>query len=369
MAVISRAPGRVCLFGDHQDYLGLPIIACAIDRYVTLKSVANDEGIFKITMPDLGERFELRFPKQVRDKSQESILTTHTVHLINTLKVVSRYGCSPNVGYDIEITSDVPINAGLSSSSAVVVAWLQWLLHTFGCDREVTPEFIGQLAYEAEVLETGGSGGKMDQYTSAIGNIIYLETDGDGTFTPFDIAMSGLIIAQSGIPKDTEGLLGDLKGKQISALEKAKTLQPNFDKKTATLEDYKLFKASFSAEERPFLYAAIENHQITQRALVRFRKSGKNNTPLDLKIIGQLMTEHHLVLKNKLKITVPRVDAMINAALEAGAYGAKIVGSGGGGSICALAPKGKEDQVIQALLKAGAVTASQVNVSKGTHII
>lgn len=361
MAVISRAPGRICLFGDHQDYLGLPIIACAIDRYVTLKSVANDEGIFKITMPDLGERFELRF--------RENIPTSHTVHLINTLRVVSRYGCSPNVGYDIEITSDVPINAGLSSSSAVVVAWVQWLLHTFGCDREVTPEFIGQLAYEAEVLETGGSGGKMDQYTSAIGNIIYLETDDIGAFTPFDIAMSGLIIAQSGIPKDTEGLLGDLKGKQVSALEKAKTLHPNFNKKTATLKDYENLKDSFSAEEQPFLYAAIENHHITQRALVRFRESGKNNTPLDLKIIGELMTEHHLVLNNKLKITVPRIDAMIDAALGAGAYGAKIVGSGGGGSICALAPEEKEKQVIEAILKAGAVSASAVNVSQGTHSI
>ena len=30
------APGRICLFGDHQDYLGLPVIACAIDRQVIL---------------------------------------------------------------------------------------------------------------------------------------------------------------------------------------------------------------------------------------------------------------------------------------------------------------------------------------------
>ena len=81
------------------------------------------------------------------------------------------------------------------------------------------------------------------------------------------------------------------------------------------------------------------------------------------------MTEHHQVLKNYLKITVPRIDSMIEAALNAGAYGAKIVGSGGGGSICALAPEEKKTQVIQAILKAGAVAAASVNVSQGTHIL
>ena len=223
MTVISRAPGRICLFGDHQDYLELPIIACAIDRYVTLQATPNDAGVFNIKMPDLAKEFRLRF--------RENIPTSHTIHLINALSVVAQYGCSPDTGFDIVITSDVPINAGLSSSSAVAVAWVQWLLHSYGCDREITPEFIGQLAYEAEVLQTGGSGGKMDQFTSAIGSIIYLETDDNSAFTQFDIPLSGLIIAKSGIPKDTEGLLGDLKGKQIQALEKAKILKPSFDKK------------------------------------------------------------------------------------------------------------------------------------------
>ena len=41
--IISIAPARICLFGDHQDYLGLPIIACAIDKYITLTAKQNDE--------------------------------------------------------------------------------------------------------------------------------------------------------------------------------------------------------------------------------------------------------------------------------------------------------------------------------------
>ena len=42
--IISKAPGRVCLFGDHQDYLGLPIIATiAGDARVILKDYPNSK--------------------------------------------------------------------------------------------------------------------------------------------------------------------------------------------------------------------------------------------------------------------------------------------------------------------------------------
>ena len=40
--IISKAPGRVCLFGDHQDYLGLPIIATTIDKEITIKAIKSD---------------------------------------------------------------------------------------------------------------------------------------------------------------------------------------------------------------------------------------------------------------------------------------------------------------------------------------
>ena len=79
------------------------------------------------------------------------------------------------------------------------------------------------------------------------------------------------------------------------------------------------------------------------------------------------MNEHHTVLKDILKITTPKIDAMIAAALQAGAYGAKIVGSGGGGSICALTSKEKEQQILSAILKAGAKDAYPVAISSSQN--
>ena len=45
-----KAPGRVCLFGDHQDYLGLPIIAAAVNRGIYLKAKTNDTEVFSIDL-------------------------------------------------------------------------------------------------------------------------------------------------------------------------------------------------------------------------------------------------------------------------------------------------------------------------------
>ena len=58
--IISLAPGRICLFGDHQDYLGLPVIACAIDRNIRLTAVPNDLMVFNIDMPDIKTKRVIR---------------------------------------------------------------------------------------------------------------------------------------------------------------------------------------------------------------------------------------------------------------------------------------------------------------------
>ncbi len=52
--IISKAPGRVCLFGDHQDYLGLPIIATTINNEIKLEATQNNDRKFKIIKKDLG---------------------------------------------------------------------------------------------------------------------------------------------------------------------------------------------------------------------------------------------------------------------------------------------------------------------------
>ncbi|MGM5468969.1 mevalonate kinase family protein [Flavobacteriaceae bacterium LMO-SS05] len=355
--IISLAPGRTCLFGDHQDYLGLPVIACAISRNIKLKAIENELRVFNINKPDINEKRIINFDAKISSIKKGD-------HLLYALKVLKRYGCIPNKGYDIEITGNLPINAGTSSSSAVVVSWVNFLIEAFGVDTKVTPELLSQIAYESEVLEQEAPGGKMDQYTIGIGNIVYIETGDDFSYEIIDTPLNGIIIGESGIPKETVGLLGELREKTWLAIHRVKNEIKDFDIKKAKREDLKMYLNYVPDSLQNYLYAAITNHDITQKAFAEFKKEEPN-----LEKIGELMNEHHNILKNVLRITVPKIDDMIQGALDAGAFGAKIVGSGGGGSIVVLAPKGKEKQIIEGIKKAGAIDAYQVSVDPGARIL
>lgn len=355
--IISLAPGRICLFGDHQDYLGLPIIACAIDRNIQLTAIPNGDKIFNIYLPDISS-------KRVINIQNQSEYIDADDHLRTALQVLKRYGCHPTMGYDITIQGNLPINAGLSSSSALLISWIQFLLEAFGPEDRITPDYIAQKAYEIEVLEHGSPGGKMDQFSISLGNIIYLETGEKTTFQVFNKPLPGLIIGESGIPKDTIGLLADIRQKATDSIHIVQESIKGFKIEEAKRNILNKYLTIVPNNLKPYLEAAIVNHDITQRALKEFKKVN-----VDLEKIGTLMTEHHDVLKNLLGITVPKIDRMIEGALKTGAFGAKIVGSGGGGSIVAMAPAGKEHAIIDGIINAGGKAAFLVSVDPGARLI
>jgi galactokinase len=89
---------------------------------------------------------------------------------------------------------------------------------------------------------------------------------------------------------------------------------------------------------------------------------GKN--PWSDEKLGSLLNEHQVNLREHKRISTPKIDRMIEGALEAGALGAKINGSGGGGCMFAYAPKDPE-KVVAAIEKEGG-KAYIITVDKGT---
>lgn len=352
-----KTPARICLFGDHQDYLGLPVIACAIDRYIYLKARKNNTGNFNISLPDINDFLRI------------NIAETTTAYVpgdffVPGLNVLRRYGYFPNSGFDVEISGNIPINAGVSSSSAMVVAWIHFLMKAFAPKNDITASRIGQLAYEAEVLEQQSPGGRMDQYTISSGKIVFIDTSKDSTIKRLGSFLPGLILAESGISKDTIGLLGNIRSKVTEAINKVAAHFTDFDLMQANSSDIARFSVVLNNDLKPFFFAAIANHDITLKALREFEKGDPN-----LKSLGWLMNQHHQILRDLLKITVPQIDRMIESALDAGALGAKIVGSGGGGSIVVLAPLHEQTRIIETLLINGARDAYPVLISTGSQSI
>ncbi|MGX1927798.1 mevalonate kinase family protein [Flagellimonas sp. 2504JD4-2] len=355
--IVVKAPGRTCLFGDHQDYLGLPVIACAIDRHMILTGEANHSDQLVVNMPDIGLQRTFSIGKDNGKPEPGDFLLT-------ALKVLKQYDCIPDKGYNVEITSNIAINAGTSSSSALLLAWAQFLIQAYGCNQEVTREFLSKVAYDAEVTYHGSPGGKMDQYSIGMGNIIYLETGDNFSYEMFHKPIAGLVVAESGIPKQTTGVLGELKTKARMAIDEVEEKCPDFNLETATEEELPKYIEHVSEDLKIYFSAAIINHNITQQALQEFKKD-----ELDVDRIGELMNRHHHILKDYLDLTVPKIDNMVDAAMAAGALGAKIVGSGRGGSIVVLAKDGEQDKVVKALMEGGSENAYAVSVDEGVRLI
>ncbi|WP_240531807.1 mevalonate kinase [Maribacter sp. 4G9] len=350
------APGRTCLFGDHQDYLGLPVIACAIDRHIFLNATRNDSKVFRIRMQDIDSKRDIPISEEFRSLEARD-------YFASALRVLRREGCLPNRGYDVDITGNIPINSGNSSSSAVLLAWIYFLIEAFGIDRPVDREFLAELGYRAEILEHREPGGMMDHFSIAMGGVVHIKTEAPFECSTIGSKLHGMVTGVSGVPKETVGLLGRVKGNAQKAIQIVSDKFNDFNIHKATILDLKKYGPLLPLDLVPYFEAAIENHHITQMALLEFQKPN-----LDLQEIGKLMTAHHSLLKDKLKITVPKIDVMIDAVLKQGAYGAKIVGSGGGGSIVVLTKPGTETKIVDALLSVGAKEAYTIQVDPGLRV-
>ena len=350
-----KAPARVCLFGDHQDYLGLPVIAAAIDRFITLKANEITTQEFRIHFLDMGKKRIIKF-SDVEKPSQKNDF------FITALKVLKTYGCVPNKGYEVIITGNIPINAGLSSSSSLVVVWIHFLLKAFGVKNKITADWVAKMAYQIEVLEHKGPGGLMDQYTISLGNLLHIYTV-NGNYKVLNTNLNTLIIAESGVPKRTLTILKHLRNYAQDAIAAVKKSYSDFDIENSKLSDYKKYQECVPKNLKTFFYAALKNYDITKKALKVLV-----NQPLDNVEIGKLMTTHHLVLKDLLKITVPEIDKLITVALQNDALGAKIVGSGGGGCIAALVKPEDERNMISQLKLAGAKDAYKINIVEKSGI-
>ena len=351
-----RTPGRVCLFGDHQDYLGLPVIACAIDRYIDLEAYPIEANEIRIDLPDLKTARAI----SLEDKF-ETLLPND--HLASGIRVLRGMGTTLSQGYQVTIEGNLPINAGVSSSSAVMVAWIHFLTTAFG-SGELMAEDIGRLAYQAEVVEHGSPGGNMDQLTIACGGLVHIDTRGEATITSLSQPEAGLVLGVSGIPKKTLGTLGSARELAQKGTAYIKEKQPDFSLRDCQIAEMIAHLNVLPVELRGAFEAAVRNHHITKAATTELQKA----IP-DLISLGRLMSEHHAQLRDNLNLSTPLIERMIKASEDAGCCGAKIVGSGGGGCVVALCEPGKESIVAQAMTDAGAVDPFMVNVFEGSKVL
>ena len=344
-------PGRICLFGEHQDYLGLPVIAMAISLRAKIIGEKRLDQKVIIHMPDIErtERFDLK--DMVYQKERD--------YFKSGIRVCKKEGLSFASGFECEINSDIPIKAGTSSSSAIVVSWINFLNQMADEPFKLTKKEIGDLAFKAEVIEFEEPGGMMDQYTTALGNLVYLESEPIISVEKLNAPLGDFVLGDSCEQKNTFGILSRCRDTRLGILKRIRSLNIGFSLQSC---DFDLDLSVLAEDEKTLFKCTIENRNLLGEAKLELDKE-----ELDHERIGFLLNQHHSILRDSLNISTPKIEAMIDSANEAGAVGCKINGSGGGGCMFAYAP-GNASTVADAIESVGG-KAFLINADEGTKIV
>ena len=136
------SPGRICLFGEHQDYLGLPVIAMAMNLRLRINGQKRNDKKIVINLPDIGKSESFILGDSYHEKPSNIFQSG--------IKVCIENGLSFTKGFEAEIISEIPIQAGAGSSSALMVTWINFLSQLADIPIKWNNEKIAKLAYKAD---------------------------------------------------------------------------------------------------------------------------------------------------------------------------------------------------------------------------
>jgi galactokinase len=356
--MIISTPGRICLFGEHQDYLGLPVIAAAISLRVQINGVPREDDRVVINMPDIDDREEFSI-------NETFPYTKERDYFRSTIHVLKKRGLNFSHGFDVEITGNIPINSGTSSSSALIVTWANFLARHADSPIEFSAKDLAEIANEAEVLEFGEPGGMMDHYSTAIGNVIYLESQPAIHVEALFPQMGTFVLGDSMQPKDTIGILARCRFGMEEIIKKVTDRDPDFSIHTTPFRKVNDYSYFLTVDELGILKANIDDRDILLEGKKLLSEPVTNQEEFDKKF-GKLLYRHYLNLRDHKKTSTPKIERMMRAAMRAGALGGKINGSGGGGCMFVYAPQNAEE--IAAAIESEGGRSFIITIGNGTAL-
>ncbi len=349
--MIISSPGRICLFGEHQDYLGLPVIAAAISLRIKIEGDFRSDLDVKIDLPDIAskESFSLEGDLNYENRSD---------YFKSGLNVMRKDGFTFSKGFNCTVKGNIPLQAGTSSSSALIVSWINFLANISDQSEELSPKMIADLAYKAEVIEFEQAGGVMDQNSISYGNLIYVDTHPNVKVESLPYKLSKFVLGDSLEKKDTQSVLFDSKEKVLNIINKIKQEHTNFSLKNAIYTDLETFQM-LDKNEIYLLKETLKNRDLTLKGFDLLINEKNNDN-----VLGKLLSQEHRILRDALKVSTPKIEKMLKSAMNAGALGGKINGSGGGGCMFAYAPNNYKE-VAKAIEDVGGKSYI-INIDEGT---
>lgn len=369
---VWSAPGRVNLIGEHTDYndgLALPValphrtyaaVSARPDDVVRLVSAQEPSGVREVRLGDAAPG------------------TVHgwVAYVVGVAWALREAGHRVG-GFDVAIDSCVPSGAGLSSSAALEAAVAVALdaLHGLGLAGDVDGTgaptddagraVLAQVCVRAENEMAGAPTGGMDQAASLrarAGHALLLDCrDGSVQHVPFDLAAHGLAL----LVVDTRAAHSHVDGEYAqrrAACERAAALLGAASLREVTDTDDALRRLAGAPDgavlARRVRHVTSEIARVTD--FVAALRSG------DVAATGPLMDASHRSLRDDYEVSCAELDLAVDAALQAGALGARMTGGGFGGSAIALVASDGVDRVgdaVDVAFRAARLTGPVVTVA------
>ncbi len=161
-SIMAHAPGRVELLGNHTDYNEGVVLSAAIDRGVTVHGGRAERRAGGAQLAGAGQAAWMWRSTNLINRMEENWAN----YALGVVRVFGNRGYEMG-GFSMEIVSDLPIGAGLSSSAAFEVATATFLKKLF--DWKLEPMELARLCRQVENEFVGVNCGLLDQVSSVFG--------------------------------------------------------------------------------------------------------------------------------------------------------------------------------------------------------
>ncbi len=324
------APGRVNLIGEHVDYNGGRCLPIALSRTTSATVLLRDDAQLHVVS---GERRWMGDYAALGSVAEEDSWVLYVGGVLLALGV--------DHGMEIEITSDVPVGSGLSSSAALECSVAVAVDAALGLGR--SREELVAACVRAEGETVGAPTGGLDQtiavYAEPAHALLVDFATGEREQVPFDPAPHGLALLV--INTKVTHALND--GGYGSRREEC-------DRAAKQLGVDHLSEATATTEGLPEPLGRRVRHVLTEVARVDAFVAALRAD--DWALLGPLLDASHTSLRDDFEVSCEELDVAVETARAAGALGARMTGGGFGGSAIALVPAEAVQAVVDAVTAA-----------------
>ncbi len=326
--VTGVAPGRVNLIGEHIDYNGGRCLPFALGESTTARVSRRDDDLVRVTSE------ERTWEGRVDRIDDAPAWVLYVVGVLLALDV--------DEGLEIEIASDVPVGAGLSSSAALECSVAVAVDELLGLGSD--DERLVSACVRAESDTVGAPTGGLDQTVAVFAEplqalLIDFAVDSREQ-VPFDPASQGLAVLVIDTRVSHELTDGGYGARRDDSWEAAKVLGLEHLAQ-ATLEQVQTLPGHLLPRAR---HVVTEMDRVD--AFVQALRDGR------WEALGPLLDASHESLRDDYEVSCEELDVAVETARQAGALGARMTGGGFGGSAIALVPVERVDAVQAAVTTA-----------------